>query len=61
MIGYVDISYVGNLKDKKLIIKYYFFLGKVIIICYSKQQYTVLTSILEAKYMAISQKIKKKI
>ena len=53
-----DSNYTGNLKDMKSITKYYFFIGRIIVIQCNKQQYTSLISILEFKYIAVSQNIK---
>lgn len=36
IIEYINNSYINNLEDKKLIIKYYFFFSKTIITKYSK-------------------------
>ena len=55
VIGYTDSSYAGNLEDKKLITRYCFFFGRAIVTWYSKRQRIVSTSILEAKYVAMSQ------
>lgn len=59
MVGYVDSSYAGNLKDKKSIIGYYFIFGEVIVTWCNKRQCTISTSSLEAKYVAISQRTRK--
>ena len=54
VIGYTDGSYAGDIKDRKSITKYYFFLGGGIIIWYSKRQWTVLTSTSEVKYVTVN-------
>lgn len=54
VVGYVDSNYVKNLEEKKSITRYWFFLGRVIVTWYNKQQRTVSISILEAKYVAVS-------
>ena len=55
IVGYADSSYAGNLEDKKSITGNYFFLAGAIVTWYSKRQCTVLTSISEAEYVAMSQ------
>lgn len=59
VIEYANNSYVSNLKNKKSIIKYYFFFGKVIITWYSKWQQTISISISKTEYIALSQGAKK--
>lgn len=58
VVRYANSCYTGDLKDRKLMIGYYFFLGGVIVILCSKRQRTVSTSISEAEYVAVSQRVK---
>lgn len=48
-IIYRDNSYVGNSKNKKSIMRYYYFINKVVIFLCSKKQKIVLMSTIEAK------------
>ena len=58
VVEYVDNSYACNLDDRKSITRYCFFLARVIVTWCSKRQYTLSTSIFEAKYMAISYRVR---
>lgn len=53
-IRYGDNNLAKDLKDRKSVMEYYFFLNKAIISFLSKKQKIVSTSITEAKYIAIS-------
>lgn len=61
VIEYADSRYISDIKNQRLIIRYYFFVGRGIVTWSSKQQYTVSTSISEVDYIAISQRAKEKI
>ena len=54
VMEYVDSSYARDIKNRKSITEYYFFLGEGVITWYSKQQRTVSTSTSEAEYVAVS-------
>ena len=58
VVEYVDSSYAGDIDNRKLITRYYFCFGGGIVTWCSKQQHTVSTSISEAKYVAISHRIR---
>ena len=51
IVGYVNSNYTSNLKDQKLIISYYFFMNRAVVIWSSKKQLIVSTSTREAKYI----------
>lgn len=53
LVGYVNSNYVGNLEDKKSLIRHCFFIHGAIVSSYSKKQRTVSISITEAKYIAL--------
>ena len=54
-MGYVDSSYAGDLKDRKSITRYCFFLAGTIVTWCSKRQRTLSTSTSEVEYVAVSQ------
>lgn len=54
IVGYVNSSYARDIENRNSIIGYSFFFGGAIIIWYSEQPQTVLTSISEAEYVVIS-------
>lgn len=53
LIGYGDSSYAGDSEDRKSVIRYCYFINRAIVFWYSKKQITVLTSTIEAKYIAL--------
>lgn len=50
---YINSNYVGDLEDRKYMMKYCFFINEVVVSWYSKKQWTVFTSITKAKYIAL--------
>lgn len=60
-MGYVDSSYTGDFKDRKSITGYSFFLKRAIITWCNKWQLIVLTSISEAEFVTMSQKVKEEV
>lgn len=58
---YINSNYAGDIKDKNLIIRYCFFFSRGIITQYSNWQQTILISTPTAKYVAISQRVGKRI
>ena len=61
MVEYANSSYAYDLDDKKLITRYCFFLGGGIVIWCSKQQRTVSTYTSEAKYVAMSHRVRERV
>ena len=55
IVGYADSSYAGDLKDRKSITGYCFFLARAIVTWCSKRQRTVSTFISKDEYVAVSQ------
>ena len=55
VVRYADSSYASDIKDRKSITGYYFFLGRGVITGCNKRQQTVSISTSEAKYVAVSQ------
>lgn len=53
IVGYANSSYAGDLKDRKSIMGYYFFLKGTIITWSSKRQQIVSASTFEAKYVVM--------
>lgn len=51
LIGYKDSRYIGDLKSKKLVIRYCYFINRVIVSWCSKKPRIVLTSTTKAKYI----------
>ena len=58
LIGYADNSYISDIEDRNWITGYYFFFGRGVITWCNKQKQTVPIFIFEAKYVAVSQKIR---
>ncbi len=61
LIGYGNSSYAGDPEDRKSVIRYCYFINGAIISWCSKKQKTVLTSIIEAKYIAFGHAIREAI
>lgn len=59
LIGYGDSNFAGDLKDKKLVMGYCFFLNRRVVSWYDKKQKTVSNSTTEAKYIIISHAARK--
>lgn len=59
LIEYGDSNYVKDLEDRKLVIGYYYFINKVIILWYSKEQKIVLISMKETKYIDLGHTTRK--
>lgn len=53
LIKYGNSSYAGDLKDKKSVMGYYYFLNGAILSWCSKKQQIISTLIIEAEYMAL--------
>lgn len=53
LVGYRDSNFAGDPKDKKSVIRYYFFLNGVLILWSSKKQRTILTLTTKAEYIII--------
>ena len=58
VVEYAVSSYACDIKDRKSITEYCFFLARGVITRCSKRQQTVLISTSEAKYVAVSQRVK---
>lgn len=53
LINFADSNFTRDIKDYKLLIKYYFFLNKTVVSKYSKKQKAVFILIIESKYNSI--------
>lgn len=61
LIGYVDSNFANNFKDQKLIMEYYYFFNRVVILWRNKKQRLVSTSIIKAEYIVLEHIAKKTI
>lgn len=61
IVSYANSNYAGDRKDKKSIIGYCFSFKKAINIWFSKQQQSVLMSISETEYVAISYRAREEV
>ncbi len=53
-IEYANNNYASNPKHKKLVIRYYFFINRAFVSWCNKKLQIVSTSIIKAKYIALS-------
>ena len=53
LIRYINSNYIGDCKNKLLVMRYYIFIDKAIMSWFSKKQRTVLNSTIKAKYIAL--------
>lgn len=61
IVDYANSSYARDLEDRKFIMGYYFFLKGAIITWFSQQKQTISMSIFEAKYIAMSYRVREDI
>lgn len=61
LIGYTDGNFVGDPKDQKFVIRYYFFLNKTVVSWSSKKQKTMSISTIEVEYIALGYVIREAI
>lgn len=54
VVGYIDSNFACDLKDRKSVAEYRFFMGRVMTTWCSKRQRTASTSTFEAEYVAMS-------
>ena len=56
LIEYKDNSYARDLKDKKFVIRYYYFINRAVVSWYSKKQRIVSIFTIKAKYIILGPK-----
>lgn len=61
LVGYTNSNYAGDPKNKKSVIRNYFFLHEAIVSWCSKKQGTVSTSTIEVKYIALKHTVCKSV
>ena len=61
LVSYTNNNYTGDIDDRKSITEYCFFFAKAITTWFNKRLQTMLTSISEVKYVAMSHGVREKV